>query len=593
MRLTRLHAVNFLGLHAVDLQPRAPVVLVCGYNESGKTSLRDVIEWGITGLLPGRGVTTKKGAAAVASGKGCKVALDLGGVSWERTPAGPSLQEGELARRFPTEMVRALLSAWRFVDLAPAARRQLVATLTADPEEIGRAVGKLAADAGLTSEAEYLAETAANDLDGAERHAVDMRRQAKRQLEELPAAPPPATAEIAGESFDLAGASAADVQARCTALGKERDELLKEYGVAKLLDTPDVLREKLEAVRKQLFAAGVGDGEGAEQCGVTAADVNRLLEAKLKAARKVEDLRTAYTEAKLRKESAAKQIAAADKLKGACPTCGREVTAEVQAKLTEAAVAAGERAAEDMARLTAEGKAATKAAEDAAKAHQTADDTASRWNELQIELLGLEEKLKQAEAFPALEAKVDELGARIDTGRAVLDALRSYEHARERFAGRAALAAKVAAWDAVAKGLGAGGEVRKIAAKGFNLEAVAEHAKALFGRDRALAVDGDWNLTLGGLPAEMLSESARWRLGAAFAAVLAAASGLGFLVLDRADLLDPDNRLSLLTWLDGLAAEGSGLDSILVLATSDELPTCTELRDVYAIADGGVKRAEP
>src|SRR5260370_39112495 len=68
-----------------------------------------------------------------------------------------------------------------------------------------------------------------------------------------------------------------------------------------------------------------------------------------------------------------------------------------------------------------------------------------------------------------------------------------------------------------------------------------------------------------------LSESERFRFGVAFQIALAMLTGLRFVVIDRADVLDKERRKRLTSLL-----LNSGLDQAIVLATSEEAaPTIT------------------
>ena len=70
-----------------------------------------------------------------------------------------------------------------------------------------------------------------------------------------------------------------------------------------------------------------------------------------------------------------------------------------------------------------------------------------------------------------------------------------------------------------------------------------------------------------GLSLEQLSESERFRFSIAFQLALATATGIRFLVIDRADVLDRARR-KLLTGL----LVNSDLDQAIVLATGEEPP---------------------
>ena len=70
-----------------------------------------------------------------------------------------------------------------------------------------------------------------------------------------------------------------------------------------------------------------------------------------------------------------------------------------------------------------------------------------------------------------------------------------------------------------------------------------------------------------GLSLKHLSESEQFRFGVAFQIALAMVTGLRFVVIDRADVLDKERR----KMLTGLLVN-SGLDQAIVLATSEEAP---------------------
>jgi len=70
-----------------------------------------------------------------------------------------------------------------------------------------------------------------------------------------------------------------------------------------------------------------------------------------------------------------------------------------------------------------------------------------------------------------------------------------------------------------------------------------------------------------GLPLKHLSQSEQFRFGVAFQVALALITGLRFVVIDRADLLDKERR----KMLTGLLVN-SALDQAIVLATSEEAP---------------------
>jgi hypothetical protein len=572
VKIDRLAAKGFLGLKAaVELVPKAPVVLVLGDNESGKSSLRDLLEFAITGLLPSRGVTTKKGSKAVASDTPCSVEACVGGISWERNPAGASLQEGQLAARFPTEMVRSLLNAWRFVDLPLKERRDLVRAITAKPEKIAGAVLKLVTDAGLApTVAEYMAATARGDLDAAEKHSVAMRVDHKRKLEALPEPPKPRV-EVGGQTYELPSIVVGDIDGLLAEIKVERDKLIGQYQIAKLADSPEVIAARMEATGKELFASSASKP----------GDVKRYEAEALAADAKVNAARDVYAQAQATKKAAEKRLEAIKTLQDSCPTCGQSVTPKVLKGLCDREQKDVDRAISILTTAEVDGKKAKADAEQARVRAQNAREAEGRRAELTQQMADDKEALEAGKAYPMLEKSITELDDRDHIGRQLRDAKRAYDQAMAVDAKRAEYKTLIDKWDAVAQGLGPKGEVRKLAAEGFDLAAVKAHAKVLLGRD--VEIDAEWNITLGGLAEGMLSESAKYRLGACFAAALAVASGLGFLVLDRADVLSDTNRGALLGWLEGLAGK---LDTVIVLATSSAKVEPADWLDVRYLEKG-------
>jgi hypothetical protein len=72
-------------------------------------------------------------------------------------------------------------------------------------------------------------------------------------------------------------------------------------------------------------------------------------------------------------------------------------------------------------------------------------------------------------------------------------------------------------------------------------------------------------------PYQLLSESEQWRVDAMLAEAVSHLSGLKLLVLDRMDVLVPEARNQLISWLDVLASTGE-VDTALVIGTLKALP---------------------
>lgn len=129
MRIENLHIRNFQRITEINLQPAAPVLLVAGHNEAGKSSLRDAVRMAITGestrvklkkdykamLRQG----SKDGEIAVGLSGGMAAAINL--KDWSRQAVGID----DLAENIPY-----LIDPSEFARLDAKARRTLLFRIT-------------------------------------------------------------------------------------------------------------------------------------------------------------------------------------------------------------------------------------------------------------------------------------------------------------------------------------------------------------------------------------------------------------------------------------------------------------------------------
>lgn len=148
--------------------------------------------------------------------------------------------------------------------------------------------------------------------------------------------------------------------------------------------------------------------------------------------------------------------------------------------------------------------------------------------------------------------------------------------------------ADVLTWDAIAKALSPDGipaEILKEALGPFN--ARLEISAADTGWPLVVLGD-DMSITYGGRSIALCSESERYRADAMIGEAISSLSGLRVLLLDRADLLDATGWDQLMHWADVLAYE-KDVDTLLILATKNEPPTgLTDLMDCVRIEDGRI-----
>ncbi|MBK8759228.1 MAG: AAA family ATPase [Sulfuritalea sp.] len=128
MRVSAITAKNFIGARDVDLKLSRPVLLICGKNHSGKSSIAQAVRMALTGE-PSRVVLKKEYKQLVSDDAevGYAVVEHDGGQSAITMPNGAHEQTGS---RRPSELLPFVLDAQRFASLDANERRQLLFALT-------------------------------------------------------------------------------------------------------------------------------------------------------------------------------------------------------------------------------------------------------------------------------------------------------------------------------------------------------------------------------------------------------------------------------------------------------------------------------
>ena len=133
MRLTHIHARNFIGLAEVVLPITSPICLIAGPNAAGKSSLRDSLALALTGdmarvrLKKEAGALVRDGAKKAeitvtdSDGDERRVTITAAGAVTDNRPKGTA----------PDPMLAYVLDAQRFAGLDAAARREFLFGLMA------------------------------------------------------------------------------------------------------------------------------------------------------------------------------------------------------------------------------------------------------------------------------------------------------------------------------------------------------------------------------------------------------------------------------------------------------------------------------
>jgi uncharacterized membrane protein YkoI len=184
-----------------------------------------------------------------------------------------------------------------------------------------------------------------------------------------------------------------------------------------------------------------------------------------------------------------------------------------------------------------------------------------RWRELATELQALPTTKEQEEALQTLNLRI------LKGDQLLLDATRYWDAVEKQQKG---LAQQVKLEEAVKR---LEYEVEYLGPKGARVQILDEKIKAfaaaingitkLWGLTIAFEVE-PWAILVNELPFKALSHSQRWRVATAIQIAIASISGLGFVVIDEADMLDVNNMPMLVKMVMDCT-----LEQVFIIATRD------------------------
>jgi len=553
MKITAIQAKNFIGARDVDVKLSRHVLLVCGANHSGKSSISQAVRMALTGE-PSRVSLKKNYKQLVSDGAdvGYAVVEHDGGRSAITLPNGAHEHTGN---RRPSELLPFVLDAQRFARLDANERRQFLFSLTG-LSITGAEVSKRMLERGCdAAKVEIIAPHLRAGSDAAHKEAQAKARDAKA-----------AWRAITGETYGAVKAAAWKASK-------------PDQAGAKLTTT----REALERLEAQLEANTGKLGDMAGHAKRAAEQAGRLAELREKAgayARIADKIKR--DESELRQWEA--KVAEAGKAAGqrmpdeptyTCPSCATVLRHDhVNGALVEYSApppvdheAAGklreyQDAADLMRRCVANGQRDIAAADAAAQALAEIEDA------------GLAEAPNTGE-MDTLKAATDELKQQRTELQKSLRLLEDIERAAELADKRTAEAVQhhidVQQWETVAAALapdGIPGQMLGEALGPVNSRLADSHFATEW---PIVTITQDMEIAADGRPYALLSESEQWRADAMIAETIAHLSGEKLLVLDRVDVLDIEGREDLLFWLDDLAGSGQ-IDTCLLFATLKALP---------------------
>jgi hypothetical protein len=260
-------------------------------------------------------------------------------------------------------------------------------------------------------------------------------------------------------------------------------------------------------------------------------------------------------------------LAALEEWRASCPTCGQPITEDAKARRMESL---RERRAELEGLIQGTNEELIEyAGIDVTPSLEKGRNAAGPYETLAVEY----------RPGPGdLESRMKILTERIIKGERVLEKAQQFESDKERWETyareKSGLETKIGLLDRLTEFFGPSGPIMGQASGrlGSLTEDLNQHLAA-FGYICQIALE-PFEVRVSSakgnpfcLSLEQLSESERFRFGVALQCALAMVSGLRFIVIDRADMLDKERRKT----LTGLLVN-SALDQAIVLATSDETP---------------------
>lgn len=546
MRIQRLVLKNFRS-HKDTVLELDRYNFIRGPNASGKSSIQIALEY----LLTGRCATTDaagRGAEnLIHSGeKELEVSATLVGgrtICRRRTGKSQSIEidgrkapidvaEASLSQSIGTaDLLSAILNVDRFVKMSAADQQKLLAQLLPAKGELPLEI----------------------------RDALDALNERGPELRDV------ATIEAAYKRYRDLAAEAARV---LDALGQ-----VAEPAAAPELPAASEVERKIEELRREKELLLARRSNEAARCWQTAQPASMVHQTHQESLALDQDrqaqIRSELAQLNMKQKSIEIALTALEEAKDRCPTCGQAIAADVKVQWL---ATLGERRGEVEVLI----QGAREELSDSGASFQL-DDADSK--------AGTEERptLPLATGFAAdgLEGRLTVLTERIGKAERVLEQVRHNQSAREKWEAqvreRARLESRHLMLEKLSSSFGPNGPVVQTARDEIRLlsERVNQHLAA-FGyvcrvsfEPYEIRVSSPKNAAHE-LSLRQLSESEQFRFGIALQVAVAMATGVGFVVIDRADALDTESR----RMLTGLLMT-SGLHQAIILATGEDVPSAT------------------
>lgn len=621
IKATIKHFRNHLETE-IDL---APLTIIKGRNNSGKTSVRHAIEVALTG----RAEFTDRGGRGLSDAirvgqKAGVVELDverIGAIARTIKASGSTLQVADWTGTATAQqdllyskldadadLISALLNVSSFISLTPREQKDMLFKI-ARPEisiqQLMVAVNDWAEKQGagnLLDELRSLIqipETVGPDwLDQAHKLIVEARRQAKKDRDQL-AGRVEGMAEAPQDLPDLD--QLPELEKQISTLEAEREKLGEKIATVEAAEARRVsLAEREQNIKNSIEALSLPVEDSGE-------DPEELKAALKKLAARLDEARQASYEAQGEIKALDVAVPQLKKAGNDCPLGPGVVPCPLTPSDRKALikdlnaqrkklVTTHERAMKDAAAIETQKEELAEriwAAEQAEKNAERLETMEKELESVQAELATLPEPI----GIELARQEISTLDERIRNGHELAAKMKMAAQVRER-AEKAGVEAEEAAARAIrlehlAALFGPQGIKARLLSQtmGAMIERAAENLSLITGGMYELEAHGDPDFHLlvnGNIELRQLSTSERMRVGIACAEALAHASGLRLLVIDDVEILDVGNRGLLTSWLMERMADH---DTIIVLSTAEDAKDPgVEGVATYWVEDGKVER---
>ena len=549
MRLEILKVERLIAAKHIDIKLKAPINLICGSNEAGKSSIYEGIIHALTG--ESTRVSLKKDYKHLVNDNAavgyCYVEYDGGKQASITLPNGVHEIKEQIHSALPY-----LLDPKLFSGSSEDDRRKFILGISDVKRDVNGVKNKLLERECNSAKVESILPFLMSGFGNAEKQAVENAKEARANWKAT-------TGEVYGDkkAVDWKAVKPEVDQSAVTAAQKLLEDISAEF---------DVRNQKLGSLQTEFNNTSKNEAE-INGLRAKSGQIDHI-ETKLSIDRKELALITVKVEDARRLA----QGSTPENMACKCPECDAELTWNGK----ELSKRAGDLHGDDEAAvklpeleksLTLLKNAVANGERDLAAAKYAKDKLAEFEKETK--------EIISEERINLLKEKIDALRTKRKAAQDALDLMNKNTklaaEADEKTSKAAGYHTDVQEWGAIAEALapsGIPGEIIKTAITPIN-DRLANSSQ-LTGW-KPVVINDDMTINYGGKPHGLASQSAKWRINVMIAEAISYVTGLKFFMTDEADLLDIPSRNKLILWLCDLANSGQ-LDSAIIFATLKQIP---------------------